>query len=126
MEKLSINSQDVKFENGVYKYFSCTCDKTDLEFWKKVCFLLTGSQEEQSSSLIYTLSHCFDGVVIGLWADMWMGFKVEAKSKQYYITTDRLDYGLACAISILLLQHPEELAEIDSLTELYNFLLENP
>lgn len=126
MEKLSINSQDVKFENGVYKYFSCTCDKTDLEFWKKVCFLLTGSQEEQSSSLIYTLSHCFDGVVDCLWADMWMGFKVEAMSKDYYITTDLLHCGLACVISILVLQHPEILEEYESFQELYDFLREHP
>lgn len=126
MGKLSINGQEVKFEEGVYKYFSCTCNKENLGFWEKVCYLITGSEIEQSNGMIYTLSHCFDGVVDCLWADMWMGFKVEAMGKEYYITTDLLHCGLACVISILVLQHPEILEEYESFQELYNFLLENP
>lgn len=116
---LTINNKEVKFEKGVYSYFSCTCAKEDEEFWKKVLKLLNGVESvDNSSSLVYTLSHCFDATVSNLWADMWMGFTVETPTEKLHITTDQLHYGLACATLILIKMYPKILDEYDFSEEL--------
>lgn len=111
---MKINNSEVTIENGIYKYFSCTCAQEDEQFWQSVVTEVTGNTEgEQSNALIYTLSHCFDAVVTNLWADMWMGFKVSAPDKELYITTDHLHYGLTTAVVILSVLYPEKAEDYD-------------
>lgn len=109
-----INNHEVKFEDGYYKYFSCTCAQEDERFWEGVVKEITGNEiGEHSNALVYTLSHCFDAVITNVVADMWMGFCVETKKHKLYITTDHLHYGLAAACVILAGLQPELLDEYD-------------
>lgn len=118
---IKINNKEVKFENGVYSYFSCTCHEDDENFWDNIVEKITGNPEgEQSNALVYTLSHCFDAVINNLWADMWMGFSVTTEEYKLSITTDQLHYGLACAVLILCKLNPCIAEEYDHLNEILN------
>lgn len=111
---MKINNHDVKLENGIYKYFSCTCAQEDERFWKNIVKDITGNEiGEFSNSLVYALGHCFDAVVTNICVDMWMGFSVETPKHKLYITTDHLHYGLAAACVILGRLDPKALEEYD-------------
>ena len=110
---IKLRDEDVKFENDTYSYFACTCADEDTAFWNDVVSKIANLDGEQSTGLIYMLSHGFNGVVDSLWADMWMGFSVNAGKYKLHITCDQLHYGLAAAIVILSKLEPENAKEYD-------------
>ena len=110
---IKLRNEDVKFENETYSYFACTCANEDAKFWDEIVEKMVNLDGEQSTGLIYTLSHTFDGVVDSLWADMWMGFSVTTKKHKLRITCDQFHYGLAAAIVILSKLDPESAKEYE-------------
>lgn len=109
---MSINEVDVSIRNESYAYFACTCHEDDKKYWDNIVQKITGDGlAEPSSSMIYAISHAFDGQMTYAYADMWMGIGIEiivhGKTIKMDITCDQLQYGLAAAIVIAAELSPE-------------------
>lgn len=116
---IKIRDEEVKFENGTYSFFPCTCAEEDEKFWKELTVKVTEQENDQATGLIHIISHCFRGYITSISADMWMGFGVETNEEKISIQCDIFEYGMVGAITILAKLHPEIAKEYE-----WEFLLD--
>lgn len=116
-KEIIINGKPVELKGEYYSYFACTCSDKDTEYWNKMIDKIFEQQkvDDRSSALAYHISHCFDGSVTSIYADMWMGVGVEIGNGKFKmnITCDQLQYGLAAAIVIASKLDSENAKEYD-------------